>query len=58
MCSAWGGGGSGLGHGLHQMRVPTASVSFPHQQNWVQPRLSGLTAPQTADDPETSPRRW
>ena len=45
------------GGGLHWVmactgRVPTASVRFPHQHDWVQPRLSGLTAPQTPDEPE------
>ena len=48
-----GGGGSGLGHGSHRRRVPTAGVSFPHGHDWALPRLSGLTAPQTADDPRT-----
>ena len=56
-----GGGGLGwvgLGHGSHRRRVPTASVSFPHQHDWALPRLSGRTAPQTIDDPRTPPRRW
>ena len=45
------GGWVGLGHGLHWRRVPTASVSFAPQHDWVPPRLSGLTTPQTADGP-------
>ena len=53
-----GGGWGGLGRGSHRRRVPTASVSFPHQHDWVLPRLSGLTAPQTVDGPRTPPRRW
>ena len=48
----------GLGRGSHRRRVPTASVSFPHQHDWALPQLSGLTAPQTVDDPRTPPRRW
>ena len=53
------GGGSlvGLGRGSHRRRVPTASVSFPHQHDKALPR-PGLTAPQTVDDPRTPPRRW
>ena len=42
----------GLGCGLHRRQAPTASVSFPHRLDWALPRLSGLTAPQTADDPQ------
>ena len=31
----------------------------PHSRHdWTLPRLSGLTAPQTVDDPRTPPRRW
>ena len=41
--TARGGVGVGLGHGSHRRRVPTASVSFPHQHDWALPRLSGLT---------------
>ena len=48
----------GLGRDSHRRRVPTANVSFPHQHDWALPRLSGLTAPQTVDDPRTPPRRW
>ena len=48
----------GLGPGLHRWQAPTASVSFPHRLDWALPRLSGLTALQTADDPRTPPRRW
>ena len=48
----------GLGRGLHRRWAPTASVAFPHRLDWALPRLSGLTAPQTADDPRTPPRRW
>ena len=53
-----GGGWVGLGRGLHRWQAPTASVSFPHRLDWALPRLSGLTALQTADDPRTPPRRW
>ena len=48
----------GLCRGSHQRWVPTAGVSFPHRHDWALPRLSGLTAPQTVDDPRTPPRRW
>ena len=41
----------GLCRGSHQRWVPTAGVSFPHRHDWALPRLSGLTAPQTVDDP-------
>ena len=53
-----GGGWVGGGRGLHPWQAPTASVSFPHRLDWALPRLSGLTAPQTVDDPRTPPRRW
>ena len=35
-----------------------AGVSFPHRHDLALPRLSGLIAPLTVDDPRTPPRRW